>query len=112
MTMNTSELRAGVSAAIESAQGDDVRLSRAQAEQLLAALVPFAADGQHCAPEHYVHYKGGRYELVCRATLEADHTPMLVYKAGNGTLWIRPEAVFFETIEVDGRKQTRFTRVS
>ncbi len=54
------------------------------------------------------HYKGGLYELVCEATLEADLTPMIVYRAQDGSVWIRPEAVFFELVEIDGRSVPRF----
>ena len=56
----------------------------------------------------YQHYKGGIYELVCEATLEADLSPMIVYRAANGSIWCRPRAVFFEMIEVDGRQVQRF----
>jgi len=56
----------------------------------------------------YRHYKGGLYELVCEATLEADLTPMIVYRAQDGSVWIRPEAVFFELVEIDGRSVPRF----
>jgi hypothetical protein len=59
----------------------------------------------------YRHYKGGLYELVCEATLESDHTPMIVYRAANGTVWIRPRTVFFELVEVDGRQVPRFAPV-
>ncbi len=55
------------------------------------------------------HYKGGLYELVCVATLESDLSPMIVYKAANGTLWVRPESVFFEMVDVDGVSVQRFT---
>ena len=54
------------------------------------------------------HYKGGLYELVCKATLESDLSPMIVYRAADGSVWIRPEAVFFETVEVDGAQVPRF----
>jgi hypothetical protein len=57
----------------------------------------------------YRHYKGGLYELVCEATLESDLTPMIVYRAANGSVWIRPRDVFFELIEVDGKTVQRFT---
>ena len=33
---------------------------------------------------HYRHYKGGIYELVCEAVLEADHTPVMVYRGRDG----------------------------
>jgi len=59
----------------------------------------------------YRHYKGGLYELVCEATLESDLTPMVVYRAANGTVWIRPKEVFFQQIEVDGKTVQRFTPV-
>jgi hypothetical protein len=60
----------------------------------------------------YRHYKGGLYQFVCEATLESDLTPMVVYRAANGTVWIRPRSVFFELVEVDGRQIPRFAPVS
>ncbi|MRW89479.1 DUF1653 domain-containing protein [Duganella sp. FT80W] len=57
----------------------------------------------------YQHYKGGLYELVCEATLESDLSPMIVYRAANGTIWCRPRDVFFELVEVDGKQVQRFT---
>jgi hypothetical protein len=57
------------------------------------------------------HYKGGLYEFVCEATLEADHTPLIVYRAANGTVWVRPKDVFFELVEVDGKQVPRFAPV-
>jgi hypothetical protein len=60
----------------------------------------------------YRHYKGGLYELVCEATLEADLTPMIIYRAADGSIWARPKAVFFELIEVDGLMVPRFAPVS
>ena len=60
----------------------------------------------------YRHYKGGLYELVCEATLEADLTPMIIYRAADGSVWARPKAVFFELIEVEGLLVPRFAPVS
>lgn len=60
----------------------------------------------------YRHYKGGLYELVCEATLEADLTPMIIYRAQDGSVWARPKSVFFELIEVDGMMVPRFAPVS
>jgi hypothetical protein len=60
----------------------------------------------------YRHYKGGLYEFVCEATLEADHTPLIVYRAANGTVWVRPKNVFFELVEVDGKQLPRFAPVT
>jgi len=60
----------------------------------------------------YRHYKGGLYELVCEATLEADLTPMIIYRAQDGSVWVRPKSVFFELVEVDGVLTPRFAPVS
>ena len=57
----------------------------------------------------YRHYKGGIYELVCEAVLEADHTPVVVYRGQDGVVWVRPRDAFFETVTVDGKPLPRFT---
>jgi hypothetical protein len=36
---------------------------------------------------------------------------MIVYRAANGTVWIRPKTVFFELVEVDGQQVPRFAPV-
>lgn len=59
----------------------------------------------------FKHYKGGIYELVCEATLESDHTPMIVYRSANGSIWCRPKSVFFELITVDGKTVQRFAPI-
>jgi hypothetical protein len=59
----------------------------------------------------YRHYKGGEYELVCEATMEADLTPLIIYRAANGSIWCRPRAVFFEEVEVDGKRVPRFAPI-
>jgi hypothetical protein len=61
----------------------------------------------------YRHYKGGVYEVVCEATLEEDHVPMIVYRAvADGALWVRPKAVFFEVVEIDGERVPRFAPIA
>lgn len=57
----------------------------------------------------YRHYKGGIYELVCEAVLEADHAPVVVYRGQDGVVWVRPRDAFFETVTVDGTTLPRFT---
>lgn len=59
-------------------------------------------------PIRYRHYKGGIYELVCEAVLEADHTPVVVYRGQDGVVWVRPRDAFFETVTVDGVTLPRF----
>ena len=58
------------------------------------------------------HYKGGVYELVSEATLESDLTPMIVYRAARGSVWVRPKDVFFQLIEVDGVMVQGFPRIN
>ncbi|MCA1247091.1 DUF1653 domain-containing protein [Massilia sp. MS-15] len=60
------------------------------------------------AARHYRHYKGGLYELLVEAVLEADHTPVMVYRGQDGKVWVRPRAAFFETVHADGVAQPRF----
>lgn len=59
-------------------------------------------------PTRFRHYKGGVYEVVCEAILEADHTPVVVYRGADGITWVRPRQAFFESIEVDGVRMSRF----
>ncbi len=58
------------------------------------------------------HYKGGIYSFVCAAKLESNpETVMIVYTAADGSFWTRPENVFFEMIEHDGKTIQRFTAI-
>lgn len=64
-------------------------------------------------PGHYRHYKGGEYEVVGAARHSETLEPLVVYRPlYNATgLWVRPHAMFFETVEVGGRVQPRFARI-
>jgi len=66
------------------------------------------------APGRYRHYKGGEYELIGVARHSETLEPLVVYRPlyGAGELWVRPHAMFFETIEVDGRRLPRFERIA
>ena len=59
---------------------------------------------------HYRHYKGGEYELIGVVRHSETLAPLALYRPlyGEGALWVRPWAMFFDTIEVDGRPQRRF----
>ena len=60
----------------------------------------------------YQHYKGGVYDLICEARLEADPKQiMIIYRAEDGSIWARPSEVFFGVVEVDGETVTRFTPI-
>lgn len=58
----------------------------------------------------YRHYKGGEYEVLGVARHSESLEPMVVYRPlvnANGW-WVRPHAMFFSTVEVDGRALARF----
>lgn len=65
-------------------------------------------------PGRYRHYKGGEYEVVGVARHSETLEPLVLYRPlCNATgLWVRPHAMFFGTVEVDGRLQPRFVRVA
>lgn len=62
----------------------------------------------------YRHYKGGEYELIGVARHSETLEPQVIYRAlyGDGGLWVRPHAMFFESVQVEGRLQPRFARVA
>ena len=59
------------------------------------------------------HYKGKTYRLVGLAPHSETLEPMAVYQQlyGEFGLWVRPAKMFFEEVEVDGRRQPRFERL-
>ena len=61
----------------------------------------------------YRHYKGGLYEVIGTARHSESLEPMTVYRALYGAhgLWVRPAAMFAETIEIDGVLRPRFEKV-
>lgn len=61
-------------------------------------------------PGKYRHFKGGEYELIGIAKHSETLEPMVVYRAlyGDGGLWVRPAAMWTETVERDGYKGPRF----
>ncbi len=69
------------------------------------------ADGSHALPTGvYEHYKGKRYEVLGCARHTETHEEFVVYRALYGAfdLWVRPLAMFMETVTVDGRVRPRF----
>ncbi|HWH81493.1 MAG TPA: DUF1653 domain-containing protein [Burkholderiaceae bacterium] len=64
-------------------------------------------------PGRYRHYKGGEYEVIGVARHSESHEPMVVYRPlYNATgWWVRPHAMFFGMVAIDGVEQPRFRRV-
>lgn len=58
----------------------------------------------------YKHFKGNLYEVIGTAKHSETQEEHVVYKAlyGERGLWIRPLAMFNETIERDNRRLKRF----
>jgi hypothetical protein len=61
-------------------------------------------------PGTYRHYKGQRYRVLGTAQHSETMEPLVVYQAlyGDYGLWVRPAAMFVETIELDGEPIPRF----
>ena len=61
----------------------------------------------------YRHYKGGEYEVIGVARHSETLEPLVVYQPlYNATgWWVRPHAMFFETVTIDGVVRRRFEPV-
>jgi hypothetical protein len=61
----------------------------------------------------YRHYKGGEYEVIGVARHSESHEPLVVYRPlYNATdWWVRPHAMFFESVSIAGVTQPRFTLI-
>lgn len=64
-------------------------------------------------PGRYRHYKGQDYEVLATALHTETEEPLVIYRAlyGEFGLWARPQAMFCETVVVDGEEQPRFRRI-
>lgn len=64
-------------------------------------------------PGLYRHYKENDYRVIGLSRHSETLEPMAVYEAlyGDGGLWVRPAAMFSETVEVSGKPVPRFARV-
>ncbi|QDU23436.1 DUF1653 domain-containing protein [Urbifossiella limnaea] len=58
----------------------------------------------------YRHFKGGEYEVLGLARHSETDERLVVYRPlyGDGGLWVRPVAMFLESVEHDGRTVPRF----
>ena len=62
---------------------------------------------------YFQHFKGNKYRLEHIAFDSETQERMVVYQAlyGDRKYWVRPEKMFFETIERDGKRFSRFTEI-
>jgi hypothetical protein len=65
-------------------------------------------------PGLYRHYKGNLYEVLDTVRHSETLEPMTLYRAlyGDKGMWVRPAAMFAETVVIDGVQQARFARVA
>ena len=79
------------------------------AEQMLAVF-PLPENGIR----YFQHFKGGHYRYVRTAFDSETKERMVIYQAlyGYKQYWVRPEKMFFETVNRDGRKIARFTELN
>jgi hypothetical protein len=63
-------------------------------------------------PGRYRHYKGKPYEVLGVARHSETLEVVVVYRALYGAhgLWVRPAAMFTETVEIEGKRVPRFER--
>lgn len=68
---------------------------------------------QTIIPGRYRHYKGNDYTVLGTARHSESMEELVVYRAeyGERGLWVRPAAMFAETVVVDGRTVPRFERL-
>ena len=61
-------------------------------------------------PGKYRHFKGKEYRLIGIAKHSETLEPMVVYQPlyGEGGLWVRPAAMWAQTVEQDGYVGPRF----
>lgn len=64
-------------------------------------------------PGRYRHFKGNEYEVIGTARHSETLEEMVVYRAlyGEFGLWVRPAAMWNETVERDGKTFRRFTYI-
>ncbi len=60
-------------------------------------------------PGRYVHYKGGEYEVIGVARHSETLEPLVLYRPlyNASGLWVRPYAMFFGVVEIDGKSRPR-----
>ena len=65
---------------------------------------------QEIKPGRYRHFKGNEYEVLGVGKHSETLEEYVIYRAlyGEGGLWVRPAAMWNETVEKDGKTVKRF----
>ena len=61
-------------------------------------------------PGRYRHYKGNEYTVLGVARHSETLDELVVYRQeyGDHVRWVRPAAMFLETVDIEGKKVPRF----
>ena len=64
-------------------------------------------------PGRYRHFKGNEYRVLHMARHSETMEELVVYQAlyGEGGIWVRPAAMWNETVVRDGKEHRRFTYI-
>ncbi|MBO7067392.1 MAG: DUF1653 domain-containing protein [Bacteroidaceae bacterium] len=68
---------------------------------------------QNGMTRYFRHFKGGKYRFIRTAFDSETLERMVIYQAmyGEEKYWVRPEKMFFEVIEREGKRFNRFTEI-
>lgn len=68
------------------------------------------SDSPAIRPGKYRHFKGGEYQVIGLARHSESLQWQVIYRAlyGEGGLWVRPAAMWLETVQRDGATMSRF----
>ena len=68
----------------------------------------------HTPTGHYRHYKGNAYEVVGAVRHSETLEALVLYRPlyNDSGLWVRPYAMFLETVELDGAQVPRFAPIT
>jgi hypothetical protein len=77
------------------------------------AIAPLTDHPEGPRAGRYVHYKGKHYLVLGVARHSETMEELVVYRTlyGDFGLWIRPRAMFMETVEINGQPVPRFAYV-
>jgi hypothetical protein len=67
----------------------------------------------HTPLGRYRHYKGGEYDVLGCVRHSETLMPLVLYRPlyNSSGDWVRPHAMFFEQVLIDGVLQPRFTKI-
>jgi hypothetical protein len=80
------------------------------ANPILSVSIPASSTMSALSPGRYQHYKGRFYTVIGVARHSETDEELVVYRPeyGERGLWVRPKAMFEESVLVDGQSVPRF----